>query len=182
MPYENITFSTEIANPNSFGATLSITNNGTDEVSVFRGGSGAWNAAFYTTTTYTQPVTLEYFMNQYGGFMISFNDIVVSDNGNYTNLDYAAEPRSVETFNIFDNNTFITNAGSWDVTKTNRIVYADDTIKHYNGDTLMYTSPSDQTGSRVIDSSTSGITNGATMSKIRLKRLAWSPTLGYYSP
>jgi hypothetical protein len=162
LNYETLTFTAEGVGSGT------ITGNGTTSVTIQKttngtGGQGNWNYGPYVTQGFTQPFTVEFKIPNAGSstaqhMMMSLNDALVSDGGNYTSLDYASYTQETNYWDVYNNSTQIGNqitvGDSWDPTQINRIVYADNLIKHYNGSTLIYTSPTlAHTTTRYIDTS-----------------------------
>jgi hypothetical protein len=173
LNYETLTFATEGTGSGT------ITGSGTTTVSISKNSADSWDYGAYVATGFTQPFTLEFNLpnasttSQYA--MFSLNDALASDGGSYVNLDYGAHNHTTTTWSVWHNNTDLGNqlapGTSWDKTQINRIVYADNLIKHYNGSTLIYTSPTlTHTTTRYIDI---GIYSSMTMTGIRGIKAKW---------
>lgn len=168
--------------------TLTVTYNdgrGTS-INVFKtSGSAAWDAQVTGLTGYTAPCTIEF--NKLAGVtdngqsyaMIGWNEDPAT-NASYTSLDYASYPYRTDTYSVYHNSTQVLFSGAWDSTKKFYVSYdRDGYIRHYNGSTLLYTSPLYGTSKTVyLDSSyyTAGnyTTNGFTNVRIALR--SWNGT------
>lgn len=166
--------------------TVTYNNNKGTSINAFKtSGSNAWDAQVSGLSGFQAPCTIEF--NKLAGVtdngqsyaMIGWNEDASSDSS-YTSLDYAAYPYRTDTYSVYHNSTQVLFSGAWDSTKTFYIVYdKDGYIRHYNGSTLLYTSPLYGTGKTVyLDSSfyTAGnyTTNG--FSNIRIAKKSWNGT------
>lgn len=173
--YENLTF--------TLSGNLTVTGNGTNLVSIFKtSGSYAWDNHAYTAQGYSAPLTLEfnknsaYFDNGRSYAMIGFNSDPTT-NASYDTLDYAAYPYRYDLYNVHHNGTQVHQATQWNPNTKFYLVYDGTNIKHYNGSTLLYTSPSYTTATVYIDSSLhSPQANFGGFSNIRLTRNLWNGT------
>jgi len=171
--YETLTFTIEENTANS----INITNNNTTDVSIEATGAG-WAGGAYVGDAFSPPVTVEFKPTTYDG-MISLNDAIVADNGTYTSFDYGAYIHAGGTWYVINQTNYtLQNLGtSWDTNAINRLVYDGNTIKQYNGNTLMYTSPT-VSGDRFLETS---FANGG-WSNVRVVNQEWNPTDGYTYP
>lgn len=123
---------------------ITITGNGTDEISAFKTSAGnGWSYHAYTQTGYTAPVTMEFFKRAASGdngasyMMIGWN-VDPTTNASYTSIDHAAYPYRQDRYNVHVNGSS-TDYGPWDENKKFYLTYtADGRILHWNGDTLLY--------------------------------------------
>jgi hypothetical protein len=137
LVYESLTY-VESAN-------ITLTNNGTTNVDMFKtSGSAAWDNQVYSTVAFTAPCTIEF--NKQAGVtdnglsyaMIGWNTDPLSD-ANYASLDYASYPYRTDTYSVYNNSTQVLFSGSWSTSNKFYIVYdIDGFIRHYNGNTLLY--------------------------------------------
>jgi len=138
ITYEVLTFTANNGN-------VTITNNGTDSVSVFKtAGSSAWDTKAYVATPYTAPFTVEYTKqagasdNGVSYAMISLNTDPTANNS-YTSLDYASYPFNQSNYQVYNNGSLVLNTGTWNPANRFYYVYdSDGNVKHYNGSTLLY--------------------------------------------
>lgn len=151
-PYENLTF--------IFSSNITVTNNGTDNVDIFKtSGVNGWDRQAYSNTAFTAPCTIE-FNKQSGATdngssyaMIGWNTDPTT-NASYTSIDYASYPYRTDNYSVYNNGSQVQYGGAWSTANTFYIVYdTDGYIRHYNGSTLLY-SANYGTGNTVyIDSS-----------------------------
>lgn len=173
--YQTLTFTAS--------GNLTVTGNGTNTVSIFRTSGAGWDAHAYTTTGFTAPCTLE-FNKQAGATdngvsyaMIGWNADPTTDTS-YTSLDYTSYPYRTGVYEVYNNGTQVLASGTWSTANKFYIVYGTDgLIRHYNGSTLLYTSPSYGTGTVYVDSSiySTDATFGG-FSNIRVINSAWNGT------
>jgi hypothetical protein len=136
IDYEILTF---IASGN-----LTVTNNGTNSVNVFKtSGSSSWDNHAYVNTAFTAPVTMEFNKladpgdNGVSYAMISWNADPTTD-ASYTSLDYASYPYRTDAYSVYHNSSQVLFSGAWNTSSKFYLVYGTDgTIKHYNGSTLL---------------------------------------------
>jgi len=175
-PYESLTY---IAT-----GTITLTNNGTDNVSMFKtSGTSAWDSHFYSTTPFTAPCTIE-FNKQAGATdngtsyaMISWNADPTLD-ASYTSLDYASYPYATNNYVVYNNGSVVQNGGTWSTANRFYIVYdTDGFIRHYNGATLLYSVNSGTGRTVYVDSSLYSVnaTFGG-FSNVRVRRNSWNGT------
>jgi hypothetical protein len=177
LNYEPLTFTAT--------GTLSVTGNGTTNVSIFKtSGADNWDAQAYASTAFTAPCTIEF--NKWAGYqdngrsyaMIGWNTDPTT-NASYDTIDYASYPYAMTLYEVYNNGTYILPpVRNWSRTSKFYIVYGTDGyIRHYNGSTQMY-SVSVGTGlTYYIDSSFTRL--GATFSgfsNIRAIKRAWNGT------
>lgn len=173
--YENLSF--------TLSGNLTATGNGSNLVSIFKtSGSYAWDNHAYTAQGYSAPLTLEFnknaafFDNGRSYAMIGFNADPTA-NASYDTLDYAAYPYRYDAYNVYHNGNSVHSTTQWNPNTKFYLVYDGSTIKHYNGSTLLYTSPSYTVGTVYIDSSIhSPQANFGGFSNIRLTRNLWNGT------
>lgn len=171
--YENLTF--------TLSGNLTARGNGTDLVSIFKTSGGfSWDNHAYTTQGYSAPLTLEfnknsaYFDNGRSYAMIGFNADPTT-NASYDTLDYCAYPYRYDTYSVYHNGTQVHFATQWNPNTKFYLVYDGSNIKHYNGSTLLYTSPSYTAGTVYIDSSFYAVAaNFGGFSNIRLTKNLWN--------
>lgn len=137
ITYETLTYTAS--------GNLTVTDNGTDTVSIFKtSGSSAWDNQAYTTTSFTAPCTIE-FNKQAGATdngvsyaMIGWNEDPTT-NASYTSLDYASYPFQTNGYYVYHNGSQINPSVTWSTANKFYIVYdTDGYIRHYNGSTLLY--------------------------------------------
>lgn len=175
----------ETLNLNAAGAgTVTITGNGTSTLSAFRtGGSASWDAKAYSTQTFTSPVTLEF--NKLASAtddgqsytMISWNTDPTSNNS-YTSLDHASYPFFTNNYYVYNNGVAAGPYASWSTSNKFYLVYGtDNTIKHFNGSTQLYSASytSGQTVYVDIAFYSVSATNGG-FSNIRVRKQLWNGT------
>jgi hypothetical protein len=125
--------------------TITITNNGTYSVNMFKtSGSNAWDSQCYSTTPFTAPCTIEFEKlagstdNGVSYAMIGWNTDPTT-NDSYTSMDYASYPFATNTYYVYNNGTAVLSSGVWSTSSKFYIVYGTDGfIRHYNGSTLLY--------------------------------------------
>jgi hypothetical protein len=177
--YEILDFSTEGT------GTLSITGNLTSTVTMYKlsGGIG-WNAGALETTGFTAPVTVEFDKtasatdDSVSYAMISLDNNNNNQSGNYTGLDWAADPyATTASWEVYHNGTSVQSSSvPWTSAAKKYLVYGTGgTIKHYSGSTLMYSNGAAGSATRylrtAVYSANSG--NGA-FSNIRVTKLLWN--------
>ena len=185
--YETFT----ITRHSTAGTTLSITGNGTDNItSVYKNsGSNGWDTGFYTPT-FTAPITFEFNKTAASSDnSVSYIQIGITDtptttaaSGNQSsNTDYYFYSYYTSAYNIGSGKGLSTsNGSSWDINKKHYIVYkTNGDLEFWNGNDLKYSVPSWGMGKTVrfetshhINSST--LTNQ--MTNLRLKRREWDGT------
>jgi hypothetical protein len=173
--YENLSF--------TLSGNLTARGNNTDLVSIFKtSGSFAWDNHAYTAQGYTAPLTLEFnknaafFDNGRSYAMIGFNADPTT-NTSYDTLDYCAYPYRYDSYSVHHNGANPHNGTQWNPNTKFYLVYDGTNIKHYNGSTLLYTSPSYTVGTVYIDSSFYAPTaNFGGFSNIRLTKNLWNGT------
>ncbi len=124
---------------------LTVTNNGTQTVNIFKtSGGNAWDNHAYIATPYTAPCTIEFNKLADAGdngasyAMMSWNADPTS-NASYDTLDYASYPYATNSYQIYHNGSNIDPGRSWSTANKFYIVYGTDGfIRHYNGSTLLY--------------------------------------------
>lgn len=124
---------------------LTVTNNGTQTVNIFKtSGSIGWDTQAYIATPYTAPCTIEFNKLADAGdngasyAMMSWNADPTS-NASYDTLDYASYPYATNSYQIYHNGGNIDPGRSWSTGSKFYIVYGTDGyIRHYNGSTLLY--------------------------------------------
>lgn len=167
------------------GAALSITNNGTDDVTIAKtAGSASWAAGAYTNVGFTAPVTAEFYKQTGTGdngasyAMISWN-VDPATNASYTDLDYAPYIYQSGSVNHYHNGS---QQGATSVahntTKKFYLVYAADGYQYLYWGSTMVRSFNRGTGLTVyLDTSFYSV--NATFSRffnIRVIRKAWNGT------
>lgn len=174
--YQTLTYTTT-------GGNLTITGNGTPEVSMFKtSGSGAWDNQVYSTEAFTAPCTIEFTKpagvedNSLSYAMIGWNTDPTT-NASYTSIDHAAYPYAQNTYIVWNNGSAQSGLGTWDTAKRFYIVYdTDGYIRHYNGSKLLYTSSFYGTGNTVyVDSSFSSVSSTfGGFTNVKVCRRAWN--------
>jgi hypothetical protein len=174
--YQTLTYTTT-------GGNLTITGNGTPEVSMFKtSGSGAWDNQVYSTEAFTAPCTIEFTKpagvedNSLSYAMIGWNTDPTT-NASYTSIDHAAYPYAQNTYTVWNNGSAQSGLGTWDTAKRFYIVYdTDGYIRHYNGSKLLYTSSFYGTGNTVyVDSSFSSVSSTfGGFTNVKVCRRAWN--------
>jgi hypothetical protein len=187
IPYGYETFTiTQHVNASS---TLSITGNGTDNItSVYKNsGSEAWDAGFYTPT-FTAPITLEFNKTAPTTTSTSSIRIGITDTPNVDpsstsmleNMSYYFRSRQTSIYQTSSSKGLTTTNGTaWNSTEKHYIVYkTNGNLEFWNGDQLKLTyawgtgkSVRFETGH--LDNSSS-LNN--TMTNIRMKRREWDGT------
>lgn len=173
IQYETLNF--------TFSGNLSVRGNNSNLVSIFKTSGGySWDNQAYTAQGYSAPLTLEfnkncaYFDNGRSYAMIGFNADPTA-NASYDTLDYCAYPYRYDVYSVHHNGSQVSFTGQFDVNKKFYLVYDGTNIKHYNGSTLLYTSPSYTVGTVYIDSSFyAPVPNFGGFSNIRLTRNLWN--------
>jgi len=176
LTYQNLTY--------TVSANLSVTANGTNNVSIFKtSGSNSWDNQAYSTTPFTAPCTIEFNKqaaatdNGVSYAMIAWNVDPTTD-ANYTSLDYTSYPYQTNSYQVYNNGSYVGGFGSWSTANKFYLVYdKDGFIRHYNGSTLLY-SVSYGTGKTVyVDSSfySPNATFGG-FSNIRACQFSWNGT------
>lgn len=173
VTYENLNF--------TLSGNLTARENGSSLVSIFKTSGGfSWDNQAYTAQGYSAPLTLEfnknaaYFDNGRSYAMIGFNADPTT-NASFDTLDYCAYPYRYDLHIVYHNGAQVHGATQWDPNKKFYLVYDGTSIKHYNGSTLLYTSPSYTVGTVYIDSSFhSPVPNFGGFSNIRLTRNIWN--------
>lgn len=170
----------------NFSATgnLSVTNNGTTSVDIFKtSGGNSWDNQAYILTPYTAPCTIEFNKQASPGdngasyAMISWNADPTSD-ASYSSLDYASYPYQTNAYVVYNNGTYMGSFASWNTSDKFYIVYGTDGyIRHYNGSNQLYSAFYGTGNTVYIDSSFYSV-NGvyAGFSNIRITKAAWNGT------
>lgn len=178
LTYETLTFVTT--------GNVTLTNNGTTDVNIFKSTSAYsnWDSQAYSTTSFTAPCTIE-FNKQAGSSdngvsyaMIGWNTDPTT-NASYTSLDYASYPYATSNYQVYHNGTLVQNGGTWSTANKFYVVYGTDGfIRHYNGSTQLY-SVNYGTGNTVfVDTSlySPDATFGG-FSNVRVTRATWNGTM-----
>jgi hypothetical protein len=173
IQYETLNF--------TLSGNLSVTGNSSSLVSIFKTSGGfGWDNHAYTAQGYSAPLTLEfnknaaYFDNGRSQAMIGFNADPTT-NVSYNTLDYCSYPLRYDLYYVYHNGTAVHSTTQWDPNKKFYLVYNGTNIKHYNGSTLLYTSPSYTVGTVYIDSSFyAPVPNFGGFSNIRLTKNIWN--------
>lgn len=162
--------------------TVTVTNNGSTSVNIFKtSGSAAWDAQAYSLQGYAAPCTLEFNKqaaatdNGLSYAMISLDPVPNTD-ANYTSLDHAAYPYFTNSYQAYHNNVNISGLPAWSTSNKFYLVFdIDGSIKHYNGSTLLYTGTGTPGITRYIDMSLFSVdsTFGG-FSNIRLTKRIWN--------
>jgi hypothetical protein len=166
-------------------AGITVSRNSTTNIDLAKTGGtdNSWDQGAHTAAIYSQPLTLEFNKTASAGddglsyAMIGFN-VDPATNNSYTTLDYASYPYAQNAYSVYHNGSGISpSVSSWNQANKFYIVYANNLIRHYNGSTLMYTSPT-YTGNPVgIDSSfyrVNQVNNRFT--NVRLTNKIWNGT------
>jgi hypothetical protein len=173
--YETLTYTT------TGGAT--VTNNGTDTVSIFRTSGGGWDSQAYSSTSFTAPCTLEFNKQApvtdlgNGYAMIGWNEDPAT-NASYNSLDYAAYPYQTSSYEVYNNGSHAHTAGAWSTANKFYLVYGvDGTIKHYNGSTLLFSAAYGVGKTVYVDTSILSINaiNGG-FTNVKVTKNAWNGT------
>lgn len=165
-----------------------VTGNGTTTASIFKtsGTNAVWDNQAYINTAYLAPCTIE-FNKQAGATdnsasyaMIGWNSDPTT-NASYDTLDHASYPYMTNNYYTYNNGAGSSPGAAWDPAQKFYIVYGlDNTIKHYNGSTLLYTAAITAGTFMYLDSAyynVNGTTGGFT--NIRICKRAWNG-LGYF--
>jgi len=126
-------------------SNVTITNNGTEEVTMFKTASNnAWDSHVYSAEAFTAPCTIEFTKNAgatdngVSYAMIGWNADPTTDQS-HSSLDWASYPYMSNMYSVYHNGTQVLASGTWDPNKRFYIVYdTDGYIRHYNGSTLLY--------------------------------------------
>lgn len=164
--------------------TLTVTNNNTTSVSIFKtSGSSGWDAQAYIDRPYTAPCTIEFTKQAASGdngasyAMMSWNSDPGTD-ASYSSLDWAAYPYQTSAYYVYNNGSGIGPYGQWNTAQTFYLVYATNGfIYHYNGPNLLYSVNKGTGGIVYVDSSFYSV-NGTFggFGSIRVIRRAWNGT------
>jgi hypothetical protein len=173
--YETVTYNI------TGGAT--VTNNGTNTVTIFRTSGGGWDSQAYSSTSFTAPCTIEFNKQApvtdvgNGYAMIGWNEDPTT-NASYTSLDYAAFPYQTSAYEVLNNASNVHTGGAWSTANKFYLVYGvDGTIKHYNGSTLLFTANYGAGKTVYVDTSILSInaTNGG-FTNVKVTKNAWNGT------
>jgi hypothetical protein len=165
---------------------VTITGNGTTAASFFKtSGTSAWDTQVYSLQPFTAPVTLEFNKlaspdfgdNGLSYAMIGWNADPTT-NASYSSLDWAAYPYSMNTYQVYHNNSLVQNGGTWSSSQKFYIVYdTDGWIRHYNGSTLLYQVSTGVGRTVYLDSSLNRVNGGyGGFSNARITKNAWNGT------
>lgn len=168
--------------------TLTVTEVGNGGLSIFKtSGSNAWDAQAYSTDAFTAPCTIQFNKQADSGdnglsyAMIGWNADPATD-ASYSSIDHASYPYQYSSYVVYNNGTGIGSLPAWDPTKTFYLVYdTDGYMRHYNGNTLLY-SANYGTGQTVyFDSSfyIAGAYKYNGFSNIRIVKRSWNGS--YYA-
>ena len=170
----------------SFGSTVLITlTDQSKTATIYKTeGANAWSGSARGSVGYNAPCTIEFNKtasasddgNSYA--MIGWNEDPTT-NDSYTSLDYAAYPYQTNSYSYYHNGEGGTVSTSWSTALKFYIVYTTDGyIKHYNGSTLLYTSPLYGTNKTVyFDTSVYSANSGnGSFSNVKIARRAWNGT------
>ena len=177
----------EILNFTSVSGNLTVTNNGTKDVTIFKtSDNNSWNGHALLSTGFTAPVTMEFFKqaaatdNGVSYAMIGWNSDPTT-NASYDSLDWAAYPYRTDNYSVYHNGADLGFFGVWNPANKFYIVYTTDGyIRHYNGSTLLY-SVFKGTGQTVyLDNSFYAVNSTfGGFSNIRVRRDSWTGAGGY---
>ena len=172
------------------GSTLSITGNGTDNItSVYKNsGSTTWDAGFYTPT-FTAPITLEF--NKTAPSTTSSSDVRIgitdtptvdaSSGSMLENMSYYFRSRQTSLYQMTSpKGLSVTNGTAWDGSKKHYIVYkTNGGLEFWNGDDLKFSVANWGTG-KSVRFETAHLDNNSTLNNtltnIRMKRREWDGT------
>jgi hypothetical protein len=162
---------------------ITIARNGTTSVDISKTGGtdSSWDQGAHTAATYSQPLTLEFNKTASAGddglsyAMIGLNADPAASNG-YDTIDHASYPFQQNSYTIYNNGSGADVGGSWSQSNKFYLVYADNTIKHYNGSKLLYTAA--YTANPVgIDSSLYRVNQtNCRFTNVRLTQSVWNGT------
>lgn len=165
-------------------ANITLTNNGTDSVNMFKtSGTSAWDNHCYSATPFTAPCTIEFDKqaaatdNGLSYAMIGWNADPTT-NASYTSLDHASYPYRTDTYSVYNNGTQVLFSGAWSTSNKFYIVYGTDGyIRHYNGSTLLYSANYGIGQTVYVDTSFYSVnaTYGG-FSNVRVRKSAWTGT------
>jgi hypothetical protein len=174
------------------GSTLSITGNGTDNItSVYKNsGSSTWDAGFYTPT-FTAPITLEF--NKTAPSSTSSSDVRIgitdtpstdpASNSMLENMSYYFRSRQTSIYQVSSSKGLsVTNGTAWDGSKKHYIVYkTDGGLEFWNGGDLKFSVSAAYWGTgKSVRFETAHLDNNSTlnntMTNIRMKRREWDGT------
>lgn len=164
---------------------ITVSRNSTTNIDLAKTGGAdqSWDQGAHTAAIYSQPLTLEFNKTASAGddglsyAMIGFN-VDPATNNSYNTIDYASYPYAQNTYSVYHNGSSISpSVSSWNQANKFYIVYANNLIRHYNGSTLMYTSPT-YTGNPVaIDSSFYRVNQtNCRFTNVRLTNKIWNGT------
>lgn len=172
--------------PMTFTASAGITvsRNGTTNIDLAKTGGtdNSWDQGAHTGAIYSQPLTIEFNKTASAGddglsyAMIGFN-VDPATNNSYDTIDYASYPFMRNNYRVYHNGSDLGTMAAWDQANKFYIVYANNLIRHYNGSTLLYTSPT-YTGNPVgIDSSLYRVNQpNCRFTNVRLTNKIWNGT------
>lgn len=168
----------------SNNSNVTLTNNGTEEVTMFKTASNnSWDSHVYSSDAFTAPCTIEFTKNAASGdngasyAMIGWNADPLTSSS-YDSLDWASYPYRTDIYSVYHNASQVNFTGAWDPNKRFYVVYdTDGYIRHYNGSTLLY-SVNKGTGLTVyvdssfysVNSTYGGFTN------VKVCRKSWNGT------
>lgn len=163
---------------------LTVTNNGTSNVNIFKTSGGfSWDNQAYITTPYTAPCTIEFNKQAISGdnglsyAMIGWNADPTSD-ASYSSIDHASYPYSTSGYYIYNNGSGSGPYAGWSTASKFYLVYSTDGyFRHYNGSTLLYSVNYGIGNTVYIDSSFYSVdgTYGG-FSNLRIIKSAWNGT------
>jgi hypothetical protein len=168
----------------SVSANLTFANNGSTSASVHKtAGSASWDTSAFTVDKFVAPITVEFTKvapatnDSTANSMIGFNqsDSTVS----YSDIDYAAYPFALNTWEVYNNGSLIGNQGAWTGSGStiNRITYTKDGyIKHFNGGTQKYSVLWGIGFTVFLDMAFYSVNSTSGFSSIRLIRKEWNGT------
>jgi hypothetical protein len=176
LGYQAITY-TAVSN-------VTLTNNGTQEVSMFKNSNNAvWDGEVRSTEAFSAPCTIEFSKQAASGdngasyAMIGWNEDPTS-NTNYNTIDHASYPFMMDRYEVYNNGSFINPGVTWDVNKRFYIVYdTDGFIRHYNGSTLLYSANYGTNKTVYVDSSLYSVNSTfGGFSNVKVARSSWNGT------
>jgi hypothetical protein len=163
---------------------ITVSRNSTTNIDLAKTGGtdNSWDQGAHTAAIYSQPLTLEFNKTASAGddglsyAMIGFN-VDPATNNSYDTIDYASYPFMQNNYRLYHNGSDLGTRAAWSQSNKFYIVYANNLIRHYNGSTLLYTSPT-YTGNPVgIDSSFYRVNQtNCRFTNVRLTNKIWNGT------
>jgi hypothetical protein len=165
---------------------ITISRNGTTNVDLAKTGGtdSSWDQGAHTAAVYSQPLTIEFNKTTAASgddglsyAMIGFNADPATNNS-YDTIDYASYPYAQAVYEVYHNGSYIVPpVRNFNQANKFYVVYADNVIKHYNGSTLLYTSPAYTANPVGIDSAFYKVNQANNrFTNVRLTKKIWNGT------